>query len=260
MIRIEGSDLYKLLKQLARIQATTKDAPEVVASLSEDFPQELRAQWRPQLAHYIKLMEGLGARISIRCAEELLKKVARDDHFPTYQFFEGIRDLESTLRREMQDVTFYSISPAMADLLETSEPLFGDEVLIWFPSAASDIAEAGKCLALKRNKAAVFHLMLAMECALREMATHIKADLLNKHGQLEKWSVLVSRIKEKIPALPAKEQDDWTSAHNLLWGVGKVWRNGTMHPAEAYSDEEAEKIFAAVKTFMQHLAPLVAIA
>ena len=36
-----------------------------------------------------------------------------------------------------------------------------------FPSAAFDIDEAGKCLAIGRSTAAVFHLMRALETAIR---------------------------------------------------------------------------------------------
>lgn len=144
-----------------------------------------------------------------------------------------------------------------ARLYHSKEPLFGKDVFEKFNDAARDIAESGKCLALGRNTACVFHLMLAMERALRAMAAKIEAEVYDKHGNFDRWSVIVGNVKAAIPTLPKKKQDAWTDAHNLLWGVGKVWRNDTMHPAEAYSDEEARDVFNAVKVFMARLADLV---
>lgn len=144
-----------------------------------------------------------------------------------------------------------------AQLYQPVEPLFGKDVFEKFNDAARDIAESGKCLALGRNTACVFHLMLAMERALRAMAAKIEASVHDKHGNFDRWAVIVGNVKAAIPTLPKKKQDAWTEAHNLLWGVGKVWRNETMHPAEAYSDQEARDVFNAVKIFMTCLADLV---
>jgi hypothetical protein len=138
-----------------------------------------------------------------------------------------------------------------------TEAPFGGDVFTAFNDAARDLDEASKCLALERNTAAVFHLMLAMERVLRRLAARMNATLVNKKGDWEKWSVLVSNMKAAIPAQPLPEQDAWTEAHNLLWGVGKVWRNETMHPADAYTDAEAQEIYDAVRVFMTRLAPLV---
>jgi hypothetical protein len=137
-----------------------------------------------------------------------------------------------------------------ARLYHSKEPLFGKDVFEKFNDAARDIAESGKCLALGRNTACVFHLM-------RAMAAKIEAEVYDKHGNFDRWSVIVGNVKAVIPTLPKKKQDAWTDAHNLLWGVGKVWRNDTMHPAEAYSDQEARDVFDAVKIFMTCLADLV---
>jgi hypothetical protein len=144
-----------------------------------------------------------------------------------------------------------------ARLYQPNEPLFGKDVFDKFNDSARDISESGKCLALGRNTACVFHLMLAMERALRAMAAKIGANVHDKHGNFDRWSVIVGNVKAAIPTLPKDKQDAWTEAHNLLWGVGKVWRNETMHPAEAYTDQEARDVFGAVKVFMSRLADLV---
>lgn len=148
------------------------------------------------------------------------------------------------------------LSPKASKLYTAREP-FGPEVFSKFNAAARDIEEASKCLALERNTAAVFHLMLGMERVLRLVAVRIGADPFNKKGAWEKWSVIVGRMKAEIPNRPPAEQDAWTDAHNLLWSVGAAWRNETMHPADAYTDAEAHEVYGAVRIFMQRLALLM---
>ena len=46
-------------------------------------------------------------------------------------------------------------------------PLFSAPAQIAFPSAGMDIVEAGRCLALGRNNAAIYHLMQVAEVGLR---------------------------------------------------------------------------------------------
>ena len=53
------------------------------------------------------------------------------------------------------------------------EPLFGAQVFDRFAIANDDIAEAGKCLALERGTATVFHLMRVMEVGLRALGKEL---------------------------------------------------------------------------------------
>lgn len=168
-----------------------------------------------------------------------------------------LHDLFCLFKDEAKSHLSLVLSPNASKMLTTREP-FGPDVFAKFNDAARDLDEATRCLALERNTAVVFHLMLAMERVLRRMALQMGADPFNKKGDYEKWSVLVGRMKEKIPSQPPDKQDEWTAAHNLLWGVGKVWRNDTMHPADAYTDAEAKEVYGAVRVFMQRLATLIA--
>jgi hypothetical protein len=54
-----------------------------------------------------------------------------------------------------------------ADLLNyyTGKNLFGDDVDSKFPSTKEDIENAGKCIGVGQDTAAVFHIMRAMEAA-----------------------------------------------------------------------------------------------
>lgn len=166
-------------------------------------------------------------------------------------------NLRDGLGDELADEKFLAVKPELVPFYET-DLAFGDDVARAFPKSIDDIDEAGKCLALGRNKATAFHLMLAMEEALRALADKIGADVFDKKkDQFFPWSMIVGNLKDKIPALPKDEQERWTEVHNLLWGVNKAWRNKTMHPAQNYTDKQARRLYDAVHNFMNDLAELV---
>lgn len=87
--------------------------------------------------------------------------------------------------------------PDGAELFRQKNPFFGDKVEDAFPRAAEDISEAGKCLALDRSTAAVFHLMRAMESAVGRLS--LKLDIPNPDRE---WGKLLSDIPKKIEAMP----------------------------------------------------------
>lgn len=60
------------------------------------------------------------------------------------------------------------------------EALFGPEVLHAFPTARTDIREAGNCLAAECPTAAVFHSMRAVEWGLRAFCAHLGFRRLNR--------------------------------------------------------------------------------
>ena len=130
---------------------------------------------------------------------------------------------------------------------------FGDDVTNAFRETPFDIEEAGKCLALGRSTACVFHLMRAMECAVQALAARL--GFLNPDRE---WGKLLSDVHGKIEAMPKGEmRNRWSASHAHLYHVKQAWRNDTMHPKNKYTEEEGGEVYAAVRTFMRHLAKLV---
>lgn len=149
------------------------------------------------------------------------------------------------------------LSSREAELYEAKEPPFGPDVEDKFPATSDDIVEAGKCLALGRGKASVMHLMLAMETALQCLATKIGATVKDKHDKFLPWGVLSANLKTEIEKMAEGDpKASWWEVHAMLVSVGKSWRNKTMHPAQSYSEEQARKVYDAVKGFMADLAVL----
>jgi HEPN domain-containing protein len=139
-------------------------------------------------------------------------------------------------------------------LYEQQDPLFGDEVFINFHSANEDIAEAGMCLALGRATACVMHLNRAMEVALKALANTVGV------GQQNDWGAYIREIERELRARLAAvgrrtpDEQFYSEAVAEFDHVRRAWRNPTMHPEKSYSTERAEEIFAAVRSFMRHLA------
>jgi hypothetical protein len=172
------------------------------------------------------------------------------------QLFDEIEQFNRRFREDLEGMKFYYVRPELEAYYEDDAP-FGADVLKAFPQAADDISEAGKCLALGRNKGAVCHLMLAMEHALRALAIKIDASVQDKDGKWLPWLKIANNLEPKIRALPeGSEKVAWWGL-SMLSSVGRAWRNPSMHPAESYNEPQARKVFEAVKGFMQDLAALL---
>lgn len=136
----------------------------------------------------------------------------------------------------------------------SDDTTFGQAVDDAFPKAAEEISEAGKCLALHRFTASVFHLMRAMELAVARLSEAIGT---GKSTDKE-WGKILSDIGSAIKEMPTgSERDRWSESHTHLYHVKQAWRNDTMHPKKTYTEEEAQSVFDAVRSFMVHLAALV---
>lgn len=142
------------------------------------------------------------------------------------------------------DVEFY-IPPS---------PLFGEEVVVAFPSSAGEIDEAGKCLALGRWTAAVMHLMRALEPALLALQRDV-----NVEHPKEQWHHVIDQIEAKIRQIKKRthgaEDEKWYSDAAIQFRYIKDgWRNYSQHLHERYDKERAIDIFNATKALMRQLA------
>ena len=146
------------------------------------------------------------------------------------------------------------LPPELAEYFEAKVPLFGQDVNNKFPSATFDIDEAGKCLAIGRSTAAVFHLMRATEVAVR--AVHeclgINTALV---GQDKNWGNILNRIRDNYKARKGfAESDLFQTLYASLDAVKDAWRNSTMHIENKYTPDEAMHIFNAVRGLMVKVA------
>jgi len=146
------------------------------------------------------------------------------------------------------------------DLFEKGSALFGPDLPIKFPDASFEIDEGGKCLALERGTACVFHLMRAMEIAVRATARCLQISDPIKPSE-RNWGFILGEIKKGIdarwPTAASRHGGDGAFFETLyasLSAVRNPWRNATMHVEKRYTVEEADDVLAAVRGFMRLLA------
>lgn len=212
-------------------------------------------------------LEALGLRLTIKKLESMLSLLSRKDGSEIREreseivarlFKKSMDELKSRLHDEIEDRKVYCLSAEDADYLHEPEIAFGTEVADKFPDAVFDIEEASKLFAFERGTAIVFHLMRAMEVAVRVVGEKLNVTLLDRDDRYLEWGKLLANMKTPIEVMQnGAEKEKWSAAHNLLFHVKQAWRNPTMHPNQKYTMEEAKDIYGAVKAFMKHLASLV---
>ncbi len=89
---------------------------------------------------------------------------------PTIQ--EALRGLETDIFVDMMQHKFVQIDKKLSQYFENKN-LFDSKVSKAFRNASADIVEAGNCLAVGLDTAAVFHLMRVVEWGLRAFATDL---------------------------------------------------------------------------------------
>ena len=94
-------------------------------------------------------------------------------------------------------------SNALAGTMKKPPPLFSERAIKAFPSAYMDIVEAGRCLALNRNNASIYHLMQVAEIGLRTLAWDRRITITRGKKQAEvplenaQWGEMIGQIQKK---------------------------------------------------------------
>lgn len=165
-------------------------------------------------------------------------------------------ELHSRIVDELEGRLFFQVSPDKAKFYNNPREEFGEEAINKFPSIIFDVEEAGKCYALGRNTATVFHLMKIMEICLR-----VLGKALGVPDNLPTWDAILGKCDEEMAKRREKRTSEWlaneaqfSEACVHLRSVKFAWRNKVMHIEKSYSDEQAKDIFSAVSGFTAYLA------
>ncbi|MDB5610264.1 MAG: hypothetical protein JWP25_7164 [Bradyrhizobium sp.] len=205
---------------------------------------------------------GLSVPITKMAIEEMQTEMGLK---PLTLRYEGVvrrtTDIARTLRREFSSMKTFFIESSKEPYFNIEFGTFGSKFQTVFPSAVFEIDEAGKCHALGRTTACVFHLMRSMEIAIKAIARSISIPDPVKDAE-KNWGKILGSIKDEIKkrdsALPQQwENDDrhfFTDMHLALDTVRIAWRNTTMHVENKYTEDESEHILVAVRSFMKKLS------
>ena len=165
----------------------------------------------------------------------------------------AITQIMNTFHLEIESRTYFGPLPQYQAYYNNPK-LFGEDVFNRFPVAADDIYEAGCCLAFERPTACVMHLMRVLEAGLSALAADLGVPKQND------WGAYLRKIQEELDArtkgLKARSGDEqfYAEAAANFDRLRRAYRNPTMHVDKSYSQERAEEIMQAVRSFMVHLA------
>ena len=235
------------ISEKGRGRKLTSDDRESMRLIIDDFKQVCRDA-------EMKLTLDACVRATNRCSH------------PSREFY--VEDLETLLEdivnampKEFHTKKFCYIPESKAQFFENDE-LFGEQVNKAFPSAKADIKDAGNCLAVDLNTAAIFHLMRVAEFGLRALARHLKVAMRKMPVEYAEWGKVIAQIEEQIklkkPKARGKKQSDTLEFYHGIMGefnaFKDVWRNNVMHSRRSYDEKEAMAAYIRVQNFMQRLA------
>jgi hypothetical protein len=170
-------------------------------------------------------------------------------------------EFHGRLGDEMASVMFLSLTLQEAKLYRDPRSEWAEILdLSRFPGAIRDVEDAGRCLALGRNTACVFHLMRIMELGLRSLGKALKDPSLDPRTN-PAWEKILRKCDDELKKPLASRSPEWASdeqffseATAFLRAVKDAWRNPTMHIEKHYDATEAADIWRSVRAFMRHLA------
>jgi hypothetical protein len=198
----------------------------------------------------------------------LENEVGRDNHdqfgelvtlsgLPLLRYQAATAEAIDRFRSEMGAFYAFALNASEKALYEQKSPLFGEAVEAKFPKSRTDIEEAGRCLALARHTACVFHVMRAAEAAVAVLCKRVKASTKDHKGETLSWGTLTENMRRQIDKMPnGAKKDEWFKVHMFLQACNRAFRTKTAHPISKYTEEEAKEAFDATRAFMRIAAAL----
>jgi hypothetical protein len=178
-----------------------------------------------------------------------------------------LKILGETIQDETIDRHFLYV-PENASLYRAKQ-LFGKAVYNAFPSSRFDIQEAGTAICLGLYTASVFHLMRAVEHAMRALAWDRRAKLSSKGGKsipldMATWEEVLRTLGieiDKVTTWPKSKgevrvqaTEFYGSALAEIRAIKDAWRNHIMHARRHYTEKDAGQIVSHVERLMVTLA------
>lgn len=257
-----GADMEGRRIELKRWAEEESERPE--PSYASHADEYMSPWFLPFLKQELEFAQSAGTYVSIPLTmkklarvQELVGLLENEITAPTPdRIRQAFEDLHERFQDELDTQHFLFVPAHLAPYYMTKLP-FGEEVADRFSSAAIDIDEAGRCLALGRSTACVLHLMRVLEVGLTTLARAVSADA-DRPG----WEKIINNIRGKINDMNAASHGaDWrrlkdaysdAAAHLLV--AKDAWRNHAMHKPVQYSEDRAKDIYASVRGFMQSIA------
>lgn len=210
------------------------------------------------MTDHAQTFRSLGLQMCAMKADETAGELSNGMKIADYR--QALTELFGRMCDECKLFCMLSLNAQETEFYQPKAPLFGTDFEAKFPSAAYELEEASKCMALSRSTAAVFHFMRILEIAITAVARSLQIPDPTKPAE-RNWGVILKAtwtgIEAKWPNAASRMHGDgqiFEDIYASLDAVKNPWRNATMHVESKYTGEEAEHIFAAVRGLMKKLS------
>jgi hypothetical protein len=268
MLELKAGAFYEAASRLvgtaawvaARSAPSDPEIEEPVFHRNTKLDDPSRIFIRSRLKGLPEHLDALGAHVTTLALNEALDSISRSQA-DWGKVADAFEEITNTLRRELSLTAVLIIEREHREYFVSRKPLFGHDFAEKFKTmGVFELDEAGKCFALGRPTACVFHLMRIMEIGIRALAGCL--NIPDPAKPVEKnWGLILKRIKERIDSRWPQPSDRlagdgllFESLYASLDAVRNPWRNETMHPASKYTDDEARHLIVAVEGFMKKLS------
>jgi hypothetical protein len=207
----------------------------------------------------IPLLEKMNLSMTLKPAVMALNHV-KEGKIDRDYLSSRIGDLIGRFPDELESRYCLTLEDGERLLYEQEKPLFGVLVQVQFPETIEDIQEAGKCLALGRHTAAVFHFMRVMEVGIQRLAQRLDIPLTTQTAmRMRTWGDLETAIREKVFGMNQEgaRKAKFAAVLACFHSVRIAWRNETMHPKQTYSAEQGRDVLHAVRSYITALVEVM---
>jgi hypothetical protein len=247
MLRFYADKFVRALDDLSAIRT-------IAANEEDGTLIQNDADFTARVTDLHKQVSDMGLTLTTKSVAKLISVMEEKCSVESDRLHHLISEINGRLEEELEELFVFCIQEN-AKFFEPSTPLFGVTVHHRVPGATIDIEEAGKCLALRRGTATVFHLMRVMEMLLKQLAKMLGVEYAPS------WEAYIRKISDSINAKHRAKCVDWKADEPFfrdvlgdLESVKIAWRNPTMHIVNHYTPDQAEDVFRAVRGFAKRIA------
>lgn len=242
-----------------------------LAPVEAVLDQSARQELVGQLTAFSKHCNDAGFSDCSRWADRLATVITNENRvapLTCVSVFEKLMALAASFKDTCETQLFFCVPSAKRHYYENSD-IFGPEFTKAFSAEAiSEANEAGKCFALARWTACVFHLMRSAEYCLRYIAKRLKVSLTHKGSshpvEFADWDKIITACKNEIAkarTLPpgTKRQgilELYSDAADHCLFMKDIWRNNISHTRKPYIEAEALSVFERVRDFARFCATM----
>jgi hypothetical protein len=189
-----------------------------------------------------QLLEWLAGLEAIRDRNPDVSEIYKTKHFAT--------EFETTLLTELRDLEVYFVSPvgiySTTALLTNAVAMFGDDAALLPDETAVEFNEAGKCLAFSLYTAAGFHLLRAVESAVRKYY-----DVLS-NGAARPTRGPMGVYLDELLKLSGVD----TNLESVLRQIKRLHRDPIAHPEAVLSQPEATSLIGIAHSAISRIIEL----